>query len=123
LFSGENYVISPNDEASKAWRYFYHLTANNTSVEEANDGTYVVKNVKAEFPNSVDIEDKNNWTTGDLNSNFSFTFTSTPITDYSVHFNTYIPRQSKMFAWSGKRHFGIIVGDPGSNSVKKYLVY
>lgn len=125
LFSEENYVISPNTEINKSWRYFYHLTSDESSVEEANDGSSVINNVRAEFPNDFDIsqiEDKDNWTNGDLDGEFKFDFTY-PITNYSITRNFYYPRESKMFAWSGKRHFGIIIGDPDSDNIKKYIVY
>lgn len=122
LFPEENYVIVPNTEPNKSWKYFYHSNSDGTSVEKSNNGTFIVNNVQAEFPTSTNPENSENWITGDLNDNLSFDI-NIPATSYNIFRNKYFPRESKMFAWSGKRHFGIIIGEPGSNNVKKYLIY
>lgn len=121
LFSGENYVIVPSDNPDKAWRYFYHLTADSNSVEQANDGTMVINNVRAEFPSSEDPTNYDHWVELEPDStDFGITF---PATGFSVYRNKFQPRESKMFAWAGEQHFGIIVGEPGDANVKRYLIY
>lgn len=123
LFEGENYVIIPSSDPTNGWKYFYHLSAGTGSVEPSSDGTYVVNSVYAEFPTSGDPTDSDIWQTGVLNSNFQFDL-DFPIDLYQVYKNQYIPRESKIFAWAGNQHFGIIVGDPNDdNNTKKYLIY
>ena len=103
-------------------RYFYHLSADENSIVTAGDGTSTVKGVRSEFPDSADPEDESHWITGDLDANFRLPVTY-PADRYEVYQNHYQPRESTMIVWAGKQHFGVIVGEPGSTTLTKYLIY
>lgn len=122
LFAEENYVIVPSSSPDNAWKYFYHLVSDTDSVEPASDGSYVVNNIKAEFPTTSEPTDADHWIVGDLNASFQFDL-DFPLSTYQIYRNIYSPRESKMFAWAGKKHFGIIVGDPNSTDIKRFLIY
>ena len=81
-----------------------------------------INDVRAEFPSSENPTNEEHWITGDLEASNVFGI-SFPSNSFSVYRNKFQPRESKMFAWAGEQHFGIIVGEPGDDTVKRYLIY